>query len=208
MTSEHYLGIKSLVRKKCVERYNHILDTEEKINYPVDREINDLYMNLFRVCEQENCNYIMKVFHYPEYFKQRYLKYIGDVKNLDNSPSSNSILTEARILKYVSEKIPNLTSQYKKHWNCENAIYLVMKNIKGTTFRKFGNITLNHIIKFFSGVKSLHDNGIIHNDLNPDNIFIQPNGNIKIIDFGLSYIDENKNLNKQQKLSDHRKLLN
>ena len=136
MASEHYLGIKSLVKKKCVEQYKHILDTEEKINYPIDKEVGELYMNLFRVCEQENCNYIMKVFHYPAYYKQYYSIKIGDIKNLENSPSQ-SILYEIRILKYISEILPNLTSQYKKHWNCENAIYLVMKNIKGTLLRKY-----------------------------------------------------------------------
>ena len=44
------------------------------------------------------------------------------------------------------------------------------------------------IIQICNGLKEIHNNGIIHRDLTPDNIFIDINDNIKIGDFGISKI--------------------
>lgn len=40
------------------------------------------------------------------------------------------------------------------------------------------------------GIKALHDMGIIHRDLKSENILIDARSNVRIADFGLSYIDE------------------
>ena len=52
------------------------------------------------------------------------------------------------------------------------------------------NIDQDLIMKIFfgieNGLKYLHENGIIHRDIAPDNIMMDTNKNIKITDFGLS----------------------
>jgi serine/threonine-protein kinase len=41
-------------------------------------------------------------------------------------------------------------------------------------------------INILQGIKALHDSNVLHRDLKPENIMIQSNGNIKILDYGLS----------------------
>ena len=50
-------------------------------------------------------------------------------------------------------------------------------------WRKAVNITL----KILDAISYIHSKGIIHLDLKPENIIVLENGDIKIIDFGISY---------------------
>ena len=46
--------------------------------------------------------------------------------------------------------------------------------------------SLDIILQVCSGLAYAHKQGIIHQDIKPANIFIQPDGQVKIVDFGLS----------------------
>ncbi len=70
-------------------------------------------------------------------------------------------------------------------------IFLVMEFIEGETLGK--KIKSNSIIepesiitKLLSGIEVLHSAKIIHRDLKPENIIVLKNGDIKILDYGLS----------------------
>lgn len=45
---------------------------------------------------------------------------------------------------------------------------------------------LNILLQICYGLSYAHSQGIIHRDINPNNIFIMPDGRIKIVDFGLA----------------------
>ncbi len=73
-------------------------------------------------------------------------------------------------------------------------IYLVLEYIPGVNLRRFLHkekrlsleTALNYTWKISEGIGYLHNNGIIHLDLKPDNIMVLPDTNIKILDFGLA----------------------
>ena len=70
-------------------------------------------------------------------------------------------------------------------------------NKKFTPFEE--DIIIRYFKQILSAVKYLHENSIIHRDIQPENILFDKNDNIKITDFGLSalYKDNNlKNINK------------
>lgn len=47
-------------------------------------------------------------------------------------------------------------------------------------------LTVNYLIQICSALAYAHQHGIVHRDINPSNIIVQPNDQIKILDFGLA----------------------
>ena len=75
----------------------------------------------------------------------------------------------------------------------DNRSYLISKYFNGVNAVSFMNdhamthrqIT-NLIIKIAKGIEFIHNHGIVHCDIKPDNILINSSGVVKIIDFGLA----------------------
>ena len=99
-------------------------------------------------------------------------------------------LNEARTLKSLSdlENIVNVLDFFEAN----NSAYLVMEFLEGCSLK-------DHALKngvfpaqsFFTQLKPLmedihrmHERGVIHRDIAPDNIVLQPDGKMKLIDFG------------------------
>lgn len=71
--------------------------------------------------------------------------------------------------------------------------YLVMEYVDGVSFQKYldnvgGRIFWNDAVEIMSPVLDalavVHEQGIIHRDVTPDNIYITREGNVKLLDFG------------------------
>ena len=73
---------------------------------------------------------------------------------------------------------------------------IILEYIEGIPLDKFitkhpSKAAANRIIDdILDGVNYLHHRGILHNDLKPSNIIINPHGAARIIDFGLSLSDD------------------
>ena len=81
----------------------------------------------------------------------------------------------------------------------ENQFYAVQEHIQGETLskyiEKFGCMTdetvKNITLQICNGLEAIHALGIVHRDINPNNIMIDEQGKAKIIDFGISRIRKN-----------------
>ena len=100
------------------------------------------------------------------------------------------IIDEARRLAQFQNE-PNIVHIYDC-FEANNTAYIVMEYLDGESVKELlartGKIpvdqALDIVLKVISAMKKVHEIGIIHRDIAPDNIYILKDGNVKILDFG------------------------
>ncbi len=75
-----------------------------------------------------------------------------------------------------------------------NTAYIVMEYIEGTTLEEIIRkrpLAVNQMLKYMKPIieslGEVHEAGVLHMDISPDNIMITKDGSAKLIDFGASY---------------------
>ncbi|MBD5394192.1 MAG: protein kinase [Lachnospiraceae bacterium] len=99
------------------------------------------------------------------------------------------VLDEARRMAKF-RNTPGIVGIYD-FFEANNTAYIVMEYVNGCTLDKYcknnrmDNTTLfNMLVPVMDALQALHNEGIIHRDISPDNIMVDDDGNFKLLDFG------------------------
>ena len=73
-------------------------------------------------------------------------------------------------------------------------IFIIMEHTEGETLDRLIErlktiphpVAVDYLMQICAGLAYAHNRGVIHRDINPTNIFIQPGDELKILDFGLA----------------------
>ena len=134
------------------------------------------------VCQKNNSTYAMKIFNLAYVFNE-FLK--GE---------DNRITREIAALKSVNH--PNVVSYVDDGSFTDNGVeyfYVVMDYIEGEDLQTYianHDLSVKDVLFIFQciadGVDAIHSQHIVHRDLKPANIYVTSQGEVKILDFGLS----------------------
>ena len=112
--------------------------------------------------------------------------------------SKERFLDEARTLKSLSD-LKNIVDVLD-FFEANNSAYLVMEFLDGSSLKEYAAKNgkfpaqefLEQIRPLMEDIQKMHDRGVIHRDIAPDNIILLPNGQMKLIDFGAarSYVGD------------------
>ncbi|MBS0605031.1 MAG: protein kinase [Verrucomicrobia bacterium] len=105
-------------------------------------------------------------------------------------------LKEAKVIALTNH--PNIVKLYGQgQW--EKGLYIAMELIHGISLKQFimqhslsMRRALEIILQVSYALLHLHSHGVIHRDLKPENILITEEGEIKVIDFGIAQLHEEK----------------
>jgi serine/threonine protein kinase len=129
-----------------------------------------------------------KVFLAKEKVSNRFVA----IKQLNNTNKENQedIIHEIEVVSKFES--PNIVAYYHHFWQDE-LLFLVMEYCPGGSLRdkiKQDNIQANQVFNWIQTLSqclgNVHEKGIIHHDIKPDNILFSENGTIKISDFGIA----------------------
>jgi serine/threonine-protein kinase len=133
-------------------------------------------------CEKEGKNFAMKVFS-VDFIHNEFAK--GDDNRITREIEALKAVNSENVAKYIDDG-----SFVDNNWKY---LYVVMDYIDGSDLEEIMKgkfFSVDESIKIFqsllNGISDIHEAKIIHRDLKPANIYLLKNGDIKILDFGLS----------------------
>jgi serine/threonine protein kinase len=117
-----------------------------------------------------------------------------------NSEMVSQFLKEAKIISLTNH--PNIVKVYGEgEW--EGGLYIAMEFIRGVSLRQFieqhslsMKKSIDILMQVAYALAHLHSHGVIHGDLKPENILMTEDGEVKVIDFGISRLHEEVKKNK------------
>lgn len=112
----------------------------------------------------------------------------------DYAQELNKFLNEARCMVRFNH-LPSLV-KVRDFFNENNTAYIVMDYVSGMTVKQVvkenGPFSSDKVFELFrpllTSLGSIHESGIVHRDISPDNIILSDSGELVLIDFGAARV--------------------
>ena len=136
--------------------------------------------------------------------ESRIVVYSGE-RRTQFEDGTKRFLAEARTMAKFGQH-PHIVNVYD-FFEENNTAYIVMEYLDGVSLNDYsksvgGKLSIEDTLQIVDPVmyalKAIHKEGVVHRDISPDNIFILPDGRIKVIDFGAARLSVG---DKEQTLS-------
>ncbi|MEZ4362839.1 MAG: serine/threonine-protein kinase [Kofleriaceae bacterium] len=118
-----------------------------------------------------------------------------DADGVERNLERERILVEARAMARISH--PNLVSVYEVG-EVDDRVFLVMEYITGVTLATWlheRRRSLLDLVRVFleigRGLAAVHRAGMVHGDIKPNNVLVEPSGRARLIDFGVAHTAAN-----------------
>ena len=132
------------------------------------------------------------------------LKFLPERLTANNSQLSR-FKSEARAASALNH--PNILTVYEIGTE-GNRHFIATEFIEGVTLRATlarGRMSvhaaLEVAVQVASALAAAHETGVVHRDIKPENIMIRPDGYVKVLDFGLAKLTEQKSASDDQGLT-------
>lgn len=132
---------------------------------------------------------------YPEQLCRRDSTYsIRPTKSVSTYEKSVEMFYEEADTLFKLNTCPSVV-KVECFFKCNNTAYLAMEYVRGESVKDYvvrsgGSIGYDEakriILQIALALSEVHSMGIVHSDISPSNILIEPNGDLKLIDFGAS----------------------
>jgi serine/threonine protein kinase/Tfp pilus assembly protein PilF len=119
------------------------------------------------------------------------------LKVLKRGTDTEEVLRRFRAERQILAKLdhPCITQLFDAGVTSDGLPYFVMELVSGqpiTSFANAENVSLRSRLELFlkvcSAVRAAHENGIIHRDIKPSNVLVKPDGQPKLLDFGIAKV--------------------
>ncbi|MBO7253558.1 MAG: BspA family leucine-rich repeat surface protein [Oscillospiraceae bacterium] len=132
-----------------------------------------------------------------------------DTRNADAFENNKRrFLREAQLLARMSG-IPQIV-RVMRYFEENGTAYIAMEYVEGMDLRRYLRwqgrpLTMNQVHQLLGPVIQalyyVHEAGLVHRDISPDNIMVLPNGTAKLLDFGAARYVENPNAEQDRNTS-------
>lgn len=117
----------------------------------------------------------------------------------------NHFLTEARRMA-ILQKMPEI-AHVRNVLHTNNTAYIIMEYVKGESLKQYlqknGTIPYEQMVKLMlpviAALGQVHEKGIVHRDISPDNLMMEPEGTLRVLDLGAAG-DLNRNEGRASQL--------